>query len=65
MVELHQGYRDGSTWTRGQAWGIYGFALSYHYTKNPLYLETAKRLARYFFDRLPQMMLCTGISMPQ
>lgn len=25
----HQGYRDGSTWTRGQAWGIYGFVLSY------------------------------------
>lgn len=49
-----QGYSDGSTWTRGQAWGIYGFALSYHYTKNPVYLETAKRLARYFFDRLPQ-----------
>ncbi|GFZ95105.1 glucuronyl hydrolase [Paenibacillus marchantiophytorum] len=49
----HQGYQDGSTWTRGQAWGIYGFALSYHYTKNPLYLETAKRQARYFFDRLP------------
>ncbi|MBD0380844.1 glycoside hydrolase family 88 protein [Paenibacillus sedimenti] len=50
----HQGYRDGSTWTRGQAWGIYGFALSYRYTKDPLYLETSKRLARYFFERLPE-----------
>ncbi|MGG1551602.1 MULTISPECIES: glycoside hydrolase family 88 protein [Paenibacillus] len=50
----HQGYSDGSTWTRGQSWGIYGFALSYRYTKNPLYLETAKRLARYFFERLPE-----------
>lgn len=50
----HQGYRDGSTWTRGQAWGIYGFALSYHYTKNPLYLETSKRLARFFIERLPE-----------
>lgn len=50
----HQGYRDGSTWTRGQAWGIYGFALSYHYTKNPLYLETSRRMARYFFERLPE-----------
>lgn len=50
----HQGYQDGSTWTRGQAWGIYGFALSYHYTKNPLYLETSKRLARYFIERLPE-----------
>jgi len=50
----HQGYQDGSTWTRGQAWGIYGFALSYHYTRNPLYLETSKRLARYFIERLPE-----------
>uniref|UniRef100_UPI000AB0A894 hypothetical protein n=1 Tax=Clostridium sp. NkU-1 TaxID=1095009 RepID=UPI000AB0A894 len=22
-----QGYRDGSAWARGQAWGIYGCAL--------------------------------------
>jgi unsaturated chondroitin disaccharide hydrolase len=50
----HQGYKDSSTWTRGQAWGIYGFALSYHYTKDPLYLETSKRLARYFLERLPE-----------
>ncbi|NEW06329.1 glucuronyl hydrolase [Paenibacillus sp. SYP-B3998] len=57
-VPLHggtaQGYHDGSTWTRGQAWGIYGFALSYRYTRDPLYLETSKRLARYFFERLPE-----------
>jgi len=50
----HQGNSDGSTWTRGQAWGIYGFALGYHYTKNPLYLETSKRMARYFLEHLPE-----------
>lgn len=50
----HQGYHDGSTWTRGQAWAIYGFALSYRYTRNPLYLETAKRAARYFIQHLPE-----------
>ena len=27
-----QGYRDGSAWARGQAWGVYGMALSYRYT---------------------------------
>jgi unsaturated chondroitin disaccharide hydrolase len=49
-----QGYQDGSTWTRGQAWGIYGFTLSYRYTKDPLYLETAKRMAKHFLERLPE-----------
>ncbi|SDE18592.1 unsaturated chondroitin disaccharide hydrolase [Paenibacillus sp. UNCCL117] len=50
----HQGFRDGSTWTRGQAWGIYGFALSYRYLKQPELLETSKRMARYFLDHLPE-----------
>lgn len=50
----HQGYSNGSTWTRGQAWGIYGFALSYRYTQNPRFLETSKRLARYFLEHLPE-----------
>lgn len=49
----HQGYHDGSTWTRGQAWAIYGFALSYRYTRNPVYLETALRAAKYFIKHLP------------
>ncbi|MFD0676130.1 MULTISPECIES: glycoside hydrolase family 88 protein [unclassified Paenibacillus] len=49
-----QGYRNGSTWTRGQAWGVYGFALSYRYTRDPLYLETSKRMAKYFLRHLPE-----------
>lgn len=50
----HQGYQDGSTWTRGQAWGIYGFALAYRYTKNASFLDTSKRLAHYFIEHLPE-----------
>lgn len=50
----HQGYEDGSTWTRGQAWGIYGFALAYRYTKHETFLDTSKRLARYFIERIPE-----------
>lgn len=49
-----QGYRNGSTWTRGQAWGVYGFALSYRYTGNPKFLETSKRMAKYFLQHLPE-----------
>ncbi|MCU6712717.1 glycoside hydrolase family 88 protein [Paenibacillus sp. J5C_2022] len=50
----HQGYHDGSTWTRGQAWGVYGFALSYRYTRDPRFLEASRRLARYFIAHLPE-----------
>lgn len=50
----HQGNTDGSTWTRGQSWGVYGFALGYHYTKDARYLDTSKRLAKYFLERLPE-----------
>lgn len=50
----HQGSEDGSTWTRGQAWGVYGFALCYRYTGDPVFLETAKELAKYFIEHLPE-----------
>jgi unsaturated chondroitin disaccharide hydrolase len=43
-----QGYESGSSWSRGQSWAIYGFALSYHYTKKTEYLATAKKVAHYF-----------------
>lgn len=43
-----QGYEPGSSWSRGQAWALYGFALSYFHTKDKRYLETSKRVAHYF-----------------
>ncbi|CAA7265376.1 unnamed protein product [Cyclocybe aegerita] len=48
-----QGYSDGSTWSRGQAWGIFGFANMYRLTRNPNYLSTARRMATYFLNNLP------------
>lgn len=47
-----QGYRKGSSWTRGQAWAIYGFVLSYIHTKEERYLNAAKRVAHYFMAAL-------------
>lgn len=47
-----QGYSDTSSWSRGQSWILYGFALSYRYTKDPEYLETAKRTAHYFIANI-------------
>jgi len=49
----HQGHRDGSAWARGQAWGIYGVALSYKYTRNPEYITLFKRITNFFIENLP------------
>ena len=45
-----QGYQKGSSWSRGQAWGLYGFTISYEYTKDIRYLDAAKRIANYFIS---------------
>ena len=49
-----QGLKEGSSWTRGQAWAIYGFAQSYRYTGRKEYLETAGRVADYFIGQIPE-----------
>lgn len=43
-----QGYASGSSWSRGQSWAIYGYALAFRHTGNPKYLDTAKKVAHYF-----------------
>lgn len=52
-----QGYRDGSAWARGQAWGIYGCALAYKYTGRPEYIEIFKHVTQYFLEHLPKDMI--------
>ena len=47
-----QGYAVGSSWSRGVAWALYGFVLSYIHTKKVEYLDTAKRVAHYFITNL-------------
>ncbi|RMB60242.1 glucuronyl hydrolase [Tessaracoccus antarcticus] len=49
-----QGHADDSTWARGQAWGIYGFALNHAHTGDPALLAVAQRCARRFLDLLPE-----------
>lgn len=51
--ETEQGHADDSCWARGQAWGIYGFALNHRYTGDPSFLEASERCARGFLARLP------------
>ncbi len=52
-----QGYGEGSSWTRGQSWGIYGFALSYRYTGEKKYLEASKKIADYVLSAMPESFL--------
>jgi unsaturated chondroitin disaccharide hydrolase len=49
-----QGYGQGSSWTRGQAWAVYGFALSYRHTNDPVFLDAAKQVAHYFMANIPE-----------
>lgn len=50
----HQGYRDGSAWARGQAWGIYGSALAYRFLREDDYVDIFRRVTDYFLDHLPK-----------
>lgn len=45
-----QGYSDTSTWSRGQAWAIYGFAMAYRYTGDKNFRNAAERAADYWID---------------
>lgn len=49
-----QGYRDGSAWARGQAWGVYGLATAYKYTKREEYIPLFEKVTEYFLDHLPK-----------
>lgn len=47
-----QGYEATSTWARGQAWAILGYAQTYIWTGDSEFLEAAIGLAEYFIHRL-------------
>lgn len=49
----HQGFHDDTTWARGQAWAVYGYALSYRHTKEQEFLAVAQQAAEIFIQNLP------------
>ncbi|AJH00783.1 glycosyl hydrolase family 88 [Clostridium beijerinckii] len=56
VIKTHggQGFENGSSWTRGQSWGLYGFLMSYKHTGKEEYLNTSKRIANYFIANIPE-----------
>ncbi|MDR2955870.1 MAG: glycoside hydrolase family 88 protein [Prevotella sp.] len=49
-----QGFSDNSTWSRGQAWAIYGYTMTYRETNDKKYLDVATKAADYFIRNLPE-----------
>ncbi len=49
----HQGWRNDSSWARGQTWAIYGFTTAYQFTRDARFLDTAQRCADFYIERTP------------
>ncbi|GAB2699718.1 glycoside hydrolase family 88 protein [Paenibacillus thermoaerophilus] len=49
-----QGFGPDSSWSRGQAWALYGLANVSRYTGDARYLDAAKRVAHYVLASLPE-----------
>tara|TARA_R110002050_G_scaffold9730_8_gene34343 strand:- start:1885 stop:3108 length:1224 start_codon:yes stop_codon:yes gene_type:complete len=49
-----QGLHDDSRWSRGQAWGIYGYTLMYRETKDKKFLDFAKKITDRYLGLLPE-----------
>ena len=52
--QTNQGLADESAWARGQAWGLYGFTMSYRETNDARFLDQATRIAE-FYTKSPLM----------
>lgn len=55
----HQGYADSSSWARGQAWGLYGYVMTYRETGDQRYLDLAENIAKYilYHPAIPEDMI--------
>ena len=57
--KTNQGFADESSWSRGQAWGLYGYTVVYRYTKDQKFLDFADNIANYIINHpnLPEDMV--------
>jgi len=49
-----QGYSDDSCWSRGHAWGVYGFPIAYSYTKADFLPKLHRDVTYYMLNHLPE-----------
>lgn len=49
-----QGFADDSFWSRGQAWGLYGYTMCYRFTRDARYLKQSEAIADFFLS-LPNL----------
>jgi unsaturated chondroitin disaccharide hydrolase len=49
----HQGHADESSWSRGQAWALYGFPLAHRYVRSPELRQVAEQVADVFVANTP------------
>jgi unsaturated chondroitin disaccharide hydrolase len=47
----HQGWRNDSSWARGQAWALYGFSQVFELTGDARFLATAEQCAEFYIQR--------------
>lgn len=47
----HQGFNAESVWSRGQAWGLYGFTMVYRFTKESRFLDKAVEIAEFITNQ--------------
>jgi unsaturated chondroitin disaccharide hydrolase len=52
-----QGYADDSRWSRGQAWGVYGYTMMYKETKDKKFLDFAQKITDKYLSLLPEDMV--------
>jgi hypothetical protein len=53
LIHTHQGLSNSSTWSRGQAWAVYGFAQAASDLHDRGLLRVAERVATYVASHLP------------